>query len=421
MASGAARCELPLTCAGPGRPGVVVNPQAAGSEGDVAAPGPGSAVRVAVDAPIWGELDYAAADALAAGSVVRVPLGRKIVCGVALGPAPQEQQGGRELRPLEQVCDALPPLGADWIELLRFASGYYQRPLGELMAAALPGWLREHDAGAVRRRWQAASERWAGVRFELSPAGREQLPLRLGRRSAALWRLAAALGLRAPGADPAGEADDVAADAVASGATLDESAARRLHPRGAAVLREWLEQGWLRVAAADAPAPMPALPALHEEQRQAVEVLAAQPGFGVQVLFGVTGSGKTEVYLRAAQQVLERDPRAQVLVLTPEINLTPQLLRRFAERFPAYPLAVLHSGLAEAERFDHWAAAHAGHARIVLGTRLAALASLPHLALIVVDEEHDASYKQQEGARYSARDLAVWRARQRDVPVLLGS
>ncbi len=369
--------------------------------------------RVAVDAPIWGELDYASESALAPGSVVRVPLGRQVVCGVVLAAEPPAHDA-RELRPVAQVCDALPPLGPDWLDLLRFAAGYYQRPLGELMAAALPGWLREHDADAVRRRWLAAAERRAGLRWELTERGRQELPLRLGRRSAALWRLASALGLAAPDAEPV-------PGNTPGPTSLDESGARRLHPRGAAVLREWLEQGWLRAAPPPC-APLPAaLPALHEEQHHAVQALEGQRGFGVQVLFGVTGSGKTEVYLRAAQQVLERDEHAQVLVLTPEINLTPQLLRRFSERFPGQALAVLHSGLAEAERFDHWAAAHAGDARIVLGTRLAVLASLPHLALLIVDEEHDASYKQQEGARYSARDLAVWRARQRDVPVLLGS
>ncbi|MEY5100754.1 MAG: hypothetical protein RJA36_3473 [Pseudomonadota bacterium] len=129
------------------------------------------------------------------------------------------------------------------------------------------------------------------------------------------------------------------------------------------------------------------------------------------LLFGATGSGKTEVYLRAVQDLLEADPQAQALVMVPEINLTPQLEARFGERFAHWGVVSLHSGLTPAQRLDHWLSAHLGQARIVLGTRMAVFASLPKLRLIVVDEEHDPSYKSQEGARYSARDLAVYRAR----------
>ena len=139
------------------------------------------------------------------------------------------------------------------------------------------------------------------------------------------------------------------------------------------------------------------------------------------LLFGCTGSGKTEVYLRAVEQVLSRDPLAQVLVLVPEINLTPQLEQRFAQRFPLQRRVALHSGMTPAQRLYGWLASHTGEARIVLGTRMAVLASIPRLRLIVVDEEHDPSYKQQEGARYSARDLAIYRARQMRAAVLLGS
>ena len=137
------------------------------------------------------------------------------------------------------------------------------------------------------------------------------------------------------------------------------------------------------------------------------------------MLQGVTGSGKTEVYLRSAARALEAG--RQVLVLVPEINLTPQLEARFAERFAGHRLVSLHSALTPAQRLRHWLLAHLGQADLVLGTRLAVFASLPRLGLIVVDEEHDPSFKQQEGARYSARDLAVYRGRVESVPVLLGS
>jgi len=157
--------------------------------------------------------------------------------------------------------------------------------------------------------------------------------------------------------------------------------------------------------------------ALTADQAAALEAFAQ--GTTPALLHGVTGSGKTEVYLRAAARALQAG--RQVLVLVPEINLTPQLEARFAARFPGHRLASLHSALTPAQRLRHWLLAHQGQADLVLGTRLAVFASLPRLGLIVVDEEHDASFKQQEGARYSARDLAVWRARQLDVPVMLGS
>jgi primosomal protein N' (replication factor Y) len=162
-------------------------------------------------------------------------------------------------------------------------------------------------------------------------------------------------------------------------------------------------------------------PVLLEAQQSAVDAIAAPTGFAPYLLHGVTGSGKTEVYLQAAARILARNTAAQILILVPEINLTPQLEANIRNRFPQVPLATLHSGLAEGERMQHWLAAHLGQARIILGTRLAVMASLPNLKLIIVDEEHDPSYKQQEGLRYSARDLAVWRAHQLAIPVVLGS
>ncbi|MCX8566076.1 MAG: replication restart DNA helicase PriA [Glomeribacter sp. 1016415] len=163
---------------------------------------------------------------------------------------------------------------------------------------------------------------------------------------------------------------------------------------------------------------------LTPEQTDVLLTLNAARGFSPFLLHGITGSGKTEVYLRMIADLLMRDPLAQVLVLVPEINLTPQFEAAFRARFsagPAQAIVTLHSGLAEGVRARHWLAAHTGQARIVLGTRLAILASLPRLALIVVDEEHDVAYKQQEGLRYSARDLAIWRAKQLGIPIVLGS
>ena len=170
---------------------------------------------------------------------------------------------------------------------------------------------------------------------------------------------------------------------------------------------------------ADVGAPsLPSLPSLSPDQAAAVAALVHQPP-AAHLLHGVTGSGKTEVYLQAAAQALAAG--RQVLVLVPEINLTPQLEARFAERFVGHGLVSLHSGLTPAQRLRSWLAAHLGQAKLVLGTRLAVFASMPRLGLIVVDEEHDPSFKQQEGARYSARDLAVYRGRLENLPVVLGS
>ena len=193
--------------------------------------------------------------------------------------------------------------------------------------------------------------------------------------------------------------------------------ARRVKRLLASGLATGLATGLAACAAVDSPAAPPGAPVLNAEQTAALQAIAQakQPV----LLHGVTGSGKTEVYLHAAQDALQRGQQA--LVLVPEINLTPQLEARFAERFPGRLLVSLHSGLTPAQRLRHWLLAHLGLADLVLGTRLAVFAPLPRLGLIVVDEEHDPSFKQQEGARYSARDLAVWRAHRQRVPVLLGS
>jgi primosomal protein N' (replication factor Y) len=167
------------------------------------------------------------------------------------------------------------------------------------------------------------------------------------------------------------------------------------------------------------------VPQLNQDQQAAVDEITAVNCYSTTLLFGVTGSGKTEVYLRSAEKILERERqqgrRAQVLILVPEINLTPQLENSVRARFPELNVVSLHSQLSEGERTRSWLSAHLGSAAIVLGTRLAVLASMPDLKLIVVDEEHDPSYKQQEGLRYSARDLAIWRARDLNIPVVLGS
>ena len=157
------------------------------------------------------------------------------------------------------------------------------------------------------------------------------------------------------------------------------------------------------------------------QQAAAIDALINASGFAPHLLFGVTGSGKTEVYLSAIALRLAADPTAQALLLVPEINLTPQLESLLRARFPSEYVVALHSNLADTERAAAWLAAHEGRARIVVGTRLAVFCSMPQLSIIVVDEEHDPSYKAGEGVRYSARDLAVKRAQLLDIPIVLGS
>jgi primosomal protein N' (replication factor Y) len=188
-------------------------------------------------------------------------------------------------------------------------------------------------------------------------------------------------------------------------------------PRWATTLRRLRAAGFV----ADAQSGPASRPEPNADQQRAAEAIAESRGFAPFLLHGVTGSGKTEVYLAAIEALLAVEPQAQALLLVPEIGLTPQLLARVRARFGAEPVACLHSGLPDAERSAAWLAAHEGRARIVIGTRLAVFASLPRLRLIVVDEEHDPSYKAGDGVRYSARDLAVKRAQMCAAPVLLGS
>jgi primosomal protein N' (replication factor Y) len=293
-------------------------------------------LQVALDTPLDSCFDYRwpcePGAEPAVGQLALVSFGRREVVGLIVGIKHDTDVAPDKLKDALAVRGQLAPLSAPWLALARFASDYYQRPLGEVALPGLPKNLRVPKTVALER---------------------------------ALKKLA-------------------------------------------------------RHEAAHDPAPAD-MPVLNPAQQQAADAIGGAQGFTPLLLYGVTGSGKTEVYLQACAQVLAREENAQILILVPEINLTPQLEGNIRARFPGVMLATLHSSLAEGERMLHWLAAHQGQARIVLGTRLAILASLPHLRLIVIDEEHDPSYKQQEGLRYSARDLAVWRARQLAIPIVLGS
>ncbi|WP_226806504.1 primosomal protein N' [Candidatus Vallotia cooleyia] len=376
-------------------------------------------VRVALDYPLSTLYDYRWTLPLRPmpGMLAQVRFGRQQTVGLVIEVSNTTDVPQNRLRDIQSVCIECPPLNENWLQLIAFAADYYQRSRGEVALPALPQVLRN----AARWPKLFARERV----YQLTVAGRSRLPNALPTRALALRRLAKAL-LRS---DSLGVAD-----------------IRLIYPKAIAKLEQWQKRGWVHIqwrstAEAQKINDMPrssgqstinilsrldqyAVPDLNAEQRAAVEAINAARSFVPFVLHGVTGSGKTEVYLHGLAALFDRHPDAQALVMIPEINLTPQFESVFRARFSHWPstaLVTLHSHLADDERARNWLAAHTANARLVIGTRLAVLASLPRLAMIIVDEEHEAAYKQQEGLRYSARDLAVWRAKQLSIPVVLGS
>lgn len=348
-------------------------------------------LQVALPRPLPRPFDYLpppgqVADAGWIGCRVRVPLGRgsEVAPVVGLGETGAAGAPGR-LRPALERLDAAPLLTPELEACLRFASRYYHAPFGEVWATALPAPLR---AGEPLPR-----PRHRGWR--LTEAGRQALDtLREGRPRTLALVLAEAGGLA-----------EAALDARLPGW---REAARRLAARGLAEPAEL----------ALAPRPVAGTPPLNAAQQAVVEAVRAQSGFAAHLLEGVTGSGKTEVYLELIRRCLAEG--RQALLLVPEIGLTAQTIARLQRGLPV-PVEALHSGLADGERARAWAAMRRGEGRVLVGTRSAVFTPLPEAGLIVVDEEHDASYKQQDGIRYHARDLALFRGRQLGVPVLLGS
>ena len=349
---------------------------------------------MALDVPLAGVFDYLAPELSEAdiGRRVVVPFGRRTLAGIVLELVAQSELAAGALKRIGGVLDDMPPLPAQLLQLCHFCAGYYQHPVGQTIFTGLPVLLRRSQPFAEKRPYG-----WC-----LTAAGRLQLPAALPQR-ARLQRLLA--------------------DALTTRACVPENELQALGGSARKTLRQWGAAGWVeQQLLTTQPPPLQQSPAppLNPPQQAAVEAIGGGlDGFGVWLLHGITGSGKTEVYLQAIGSVLQR--QCQVLVLVPEINLTPQLIERFRARFPGLPMVSLHSGLNDTERASHWLSAQRGDARIVLGTRLAVFTPLPALGMIVVDEEHDGSFKQQDGLRYSARDVAIYRARQQQVPIVLGS
>ncbi|HEX4674546.1 MAG TPA: primosomal protein N' [Steroidobacteraceae bacterium] len=390
---------------------------------------PACVFRVALDTPLKRLFDYLPPEStlwgapIAPGMRVRVPFGRQKLIGIVMEAADSSDVSPERLKPILEVLDPRPVLDASALALLRWAAEYYHHPIGEVLSTALPKAMRMGAAAeAHEERWSVTPdgrEAWTRGEPRRAPKQRELLGF-LVAGEAALARAGESSLVRESGVLLASE-ESVSAGEGVSAVALDEAL-----PKWRDAARSLAERGWVlsaEVALAGGEARFAVRtpgPDLRDEQRVAVEAVGAALGhFGAFVLHGVTGSGKTEVYLRLVERVLQQGRRA--LVLVPEIGLTPQLVGRFRDRFDT-PMAVLHSALTDSERLTAWRQAFSGHARIMLGTRSAVFAPVPDLGIIIVDEEHDSSFKQHEGGfRYSARDLAVVRAQRADVPVLLGS
>ncbi len=354
-------------------------------------------VLVAVARPLASALSYAWPfdQAPRPGCRVLVPLGNKVIVGILFGVENNSEakdqlsskpNSGFQLKPVKELLDNAPLLDSSLLKQAQFISQYYHQPIGEVLFTLLPSSLRKGESASpsLVRYWALCSA--------------EKIKLR-GQRQQALWqRLNEQPDKQLP-----------VSELRLQG--FNRSHFQGLQNKGLA------EERLLPVSyAANNKAPSPALQ-LNAEQQQVLQAVK-HDGFNCHLIFGITGSGKTELYLQSIEQALARGK--QCLLLVPEIGLTPQLLSRFQQRF-TLPIALLHSGLSDQERLNQWLLAANGQARIIIGTRSALFVPAPELGLIIIDEEHDPSFKQQDGIRYQARDLAVKRAADLGLPILLGS
>lgn len=354
-------------------------------------------LRVALDTPVARLFDYRMPldgdlSQIQPGARVLVPFGRRALIGVIIDISDTTTLAIERLKRVTRLVDTTPIIDSATLELILWAAEYYHHPIGEAVAAALPAALRAgHPAEAVEERWRLTRDAALAITAQR----------RLGARQREM------------------------AHAFLHADSLDPASLQQVSPNWRETLRDFMRRGWVerfevspaRVAPATIdPRPGPILTAA---QASAVADITHSLGsFAAHLLHGVTGSGKTEVYLRSIATALARGEQA--LVLVPEIALTPQAVERFQTRFQT-PLAILHSGLTENERLSMWRLARTGQAPIIIGTRSAVFVPMARPGIIIVDEEHDGSYKQQEGFRYSARDLALKRGQQHRIPVVLGS
>ncbi len=333
------------------------------------------------------------------GQRVLVPFGRRSQIGIVMDKADSSEFAIEKLKPVTQVFVDEPAIDAETLSLIKFSADYYQYPFGQALLSALPARLRQ-IAPAVSRKQYA---------YQLTELGRQADAEQIPKKQQVMHRVFAALQ---------------AADK--SKATLTEADLDAISSSARKTVKQLVESGWVSSQQVLAAPRVPEIalapePELNEEQAQAVaQIVQASQAFKAWLIHGITGSGKTEVYIRLIQHALQHAD-AQVLVLVPEINLTPQLEARFRSRLPNFQLVSLHSNLSESERLHNWQLAQSGVAKIIIGTRLSIFTPLPQLKLIIIDEEHDSSYKQQDSMRYHARDVALVRAKRLNIPVVLGS
>ena len=351
-------------------------------------------IRVALDVPVATLFDYLASDATThdIGVRVQVPFGRKIMTGVIMEVLDSSPVTPSKLKSVASLFHDIPPLPLTLLDLFRFCSDYYHHPLGEVVMNSLPSRLRSSKPFIQKPT--------TPFQFRLTDAGRHADTTSIPVRSIIQHRLLTRL--RETG-------------------VIKPEEARQISPSAPKVLQKFREMGWIEeVSIHSSIAKSISSPVLNTEQQTAFDAVANDiRKFNVWLLHGITGSGKTEIYLRLITLLLLQG--RQTLVLVPEISLTPQLEHIFRSRFPTTLLVCLHSRLSDSERLKGWLQAQKGEAKIVLGTRLAVFAPLPKLGMIIVDEEQDGSFKQQDGLRYSARDVSIFRAKQENVPVILGS
>ena len=344
--------------------------------------------RIAVNVPLSdGLLTYSHSEPLPQGTRVFVPFRNKTVVGIVWETDIAPDMDAARILGVQTTFSDEPPLPESWRDLLSFTSRYYHYPTGQAVFAALPQGLKETRAVEMPQ---------PPLFYALNEAGRAQTPppARFNKK-AALW------------------------DALLSGG-MTMAALKQVNAQAAKLIEDWAEQGWIETTEAAKPVLRSSEFVLNADQQKASdEIQTAFGSFQPFLLYGITGSGKTEVYFDAMAKVLAQG--RQVLFLLPEINLTPQLLKRVENRFADVPTAVLHSQMAAGRRTQDYLRAMLGQAKLVIGTRLAVFTPLPDVGLIVVDEEHDGSFKQDNELRYHARDLAVWRAKQGGCPVVLGS
>ena len=344
--------------------------------------------RIAVNVPLSdGLLTYSHSEPLPPGTRVLVLFRNKTVVGIVWETDIAPDMDTARILGVQTTFLDEPPLPESWRDLLSFTSRYYHYPTGQAVFAALPQGLKETRAVEMPQ---------PPLFYALNEAGRAQTPppARFNKK-AALW------------------------DALLSGG-MTMAALKQVNAQAAKLIEDWAEQGWIETTEAAKPVLRPSEFVLNTDQQKASdEIQTAFGSFQPFLLYGITGSGKTEVYFDAMAKVLAQG--RQVLFLLPEINLTPQLLKRVENRFADVPTAVLHSQMAAGRRTQDYLRAMLGQAKLVIGTRLAVFTPLPDVGLIVVDEEHDGSFKQDNELRYHARDLAVWRAKQSGCPVVLGS